>query len=87
MADTINDMINAGVSQSNINIAFQMIVTQHQNDFDNLVGLEATNFTYKSSDYMNDNIRKLNLYSLTEKGTKFTIDLSHTIKLYAVCGL
>lgn len=84
MADSINDMINANVTHTDIAKVYQMIVTNHKGDFDSLVGLEATNFTYKSADYMDNKIRKLNLYSLTEKGMTFTVDLSNTMKLYAV---
>ena len=87
IAESMNDLRNANISQTDLTIAYQMIVNQHIGDFDSLVGLEATNFTYKSNDYANNNIRQLNLYSLTEKGMKFTVDLSNTMKLYAVWGL
>ena len=59
-------------------------VSDHTDDFDKLADLEALNFTYKSTDFANDDIRDLNLIEVKYKGIKFTSDITKTMRLYAV---
>lgn len=69
-------------------IAYTQLLTffvqDHKNDFDKLVGLEAPNYVYKSTDFANDDIRDLNLIEVNYKGIKFTSDITKTMRLYAV---
>jgi hypothetical protein len=82
----IVDVRNNSTQSDYINV-LNFVVSQHKDDFDELVGLEAPNFIYKSEDYSNDDIRDLHLFSIKTNGIEFTVDLTNTIKLYAICGI
>lgn len=63
------------------------IVSKHKNDFDSLVGLAGVGYSWKSDEYADDKIRALNLISLKKNNLEFTVDLTNTMKLYAICGI
>lgn len=63
------------------------IVDKNKDNFDALIGVETSGYTYKSKAFEDKTIRDLNLISVTYKHIKFTVDLTSTIKLYAICGL
>lgn len=62
-------------------------VLNHKDDFDALIGLETTEYSYKSDELENGDIRSLNIISLSSNNIKFTVDLTKTMKLYAICGI
>lgn len=88
--DPISSMI-VDVKQNENDTKYHMvldyIVQSHKDDFDKLIGLEAPGYVYKSSEYENDEIRALNMISYTANSIKFTVDLTPTMKLYAICGI
>ena len=87
IAKMANDVKISGTLQDYREV-LQHIVDNHKDDYDQLVGLEAEpNFSYKSSEYANDEIRDIDLRQLTAHDITFTVNLHNTIELYAICGI
>jgi hypothetical protein len=63
-------------------------VLNHEDDFDELVGLEAQpDYVWKHPKFAKDEIRELDLIAVTNSDIKFTVNLRKTVTLYAICGV
>lgn len=74
-------------SQAEYESLLNYVWNRHKDDYDALIAIEAPDFEIKAERYAKDEIRQLNLISMEASGIKFTVDLSNTMRLYAICGI
>jgi len=77
----------AATGGANYTSALQFLVEEHKGDYDGLVQLEAPGFNWESDKKRSGDIRNLNLISVTYHSITFTVDLTSTMKLYALVGI
>ena len=81
---------NTRINVGNASYVSEMdyIVANHKEDFDRLVGLKGpAGYEWKADDWINDEIRELELINIKEGEYMFTVDLNKSIKLYSVAGI
>lgn len=86
IADLANDFIKNN-DQSGYAKLMNLVVSQHKGDFDPLIYLSGPGFLYQSDSYKNKEIRQLSLRDAAWNKIEFQIDLSNTVRLYAICGV
>lgn len=75
-------------TKANYYSVMDLIVANHKDDFDYLVGLEGPDgYVWKTKEYEKDEIRQLALIQLTKYQITFTVNLKKSVTLYAICGL
>ena len=72
------------VSASEYKDIMDFFVENHKNDYDRLVGLKGPGYEWKAEDWINDEIRELELIETKDGEYTFTVDLNKSIKLYSI---
>jgi hypothetical protein len=75
------------VDEATYKSMMEFIVEDHKDTFDRLVGVKGPDFEWKADDWINGNIRELELIEIQEGEYTFTADLKKSIILYSICGI